>query len=103
MADAYNVSLLMSQMPRVQKFAADYQSNIQNLQSYLSDSVVRKLEEERWQVRPTEPTGSVQVKSDRESGREQGQGSRQRREEQESEENEQEDKGDTGNFIDINV
>lgn len=103
MSDAYNVSLLMAQMPRVQKFAADYQSNIQHLQSYLSDSVVRKLEEARWQVRQTEATTSLQVKPDQEQNRQQGRESRERREEKESEENDSENKGDTGNFIDLNV
>ena len=103
MSDAYNVSLLMAQMPRVQKVAADYQSKIQHLQSYLSESVVRKLEEERWQVRQTEGTASVKVKPDQEQSRQQGRGSREGGEERESEENESQDKGDTGNFIDLNV
>ncbi len=101
MVDAYNISLMMSQMPRVQKFAADYQSKIQHLQSYLSDSVVRKLEEERWQVRQTEATSSIQVKPDQEKNRQQGQGGRENQ--KESEEDESQDKGDTGNFIDLNV
>lgn len=106
MTGPYNFSVLISQMPRVQKLQGDFQAFAEMTQGHLAREVIAKQEREQHQVPRTEPSDETgRVKTDQRGGKRdsESRSSRSGGRESESEEDQGHSPPDSGRLLDIEV
>jgi len=105
MTSPYSFSVLISQMPRVQKIQGDFQAFAEMTQGHLAREVIAKQEREQQQVPRTESSDeTAQVKSDQQGGRGSSQGRSSRGQGRGTDEEEQMPSSpDSGRLLDIEV
>ncbi|MFP4213694.1 MAG: hypothetical protein ACLFRL_06245 [Desulfohalobiaceae bacterium] len=104
MANPVDVSVLVSQLPRVQKMQEDAQRLPQLLQDQLSREVIEKQKRELHEVQRTEKSeASAAVDREKQGSEQQGRGKQGRKKEQGQEQELQDSEREEGRLIDLKI
>jgi hypothetical protein len=104
MANPFDLSVLISQMPRVQKLQGDLQSFPGSMQNQMAREVIEKQKREQQEVPKTEKgEGAFQVQPDQERRQSRDRKEKDRDDSGDSLEKGDDDRKDQGRLIDVEV
>ncbi len=104
MANPFDLSVLISQMPRVQKLQGDLQSFPGSMQNQLAREVIAKQKREQHEVPKTEKgEGTFSVQPDQERGQEQEHKGRKKEHSEQEAGSDHDFRSDQGRLIDLEV